>query len=65
MLTPDATARHQRLIEELAAAIGSLAYNERATYERFEAIRGELQKLGMSATNELVGAVARSFAEAS
>jgi hypothetical protein len=65
MLTPEATARQQRRIEELATAIESLAYNDRATYERFEVIRGELQKLGMSATNELVGAVARSFAEAS
>jgi len=56
--------RRQNRIEELTAEIDNLAADDNATYQRFQAVRDEFQKLGMMAPQHLIDAVADAFAPA-
>jgi hypothetical protein len=60
----DQTARQQQSIEAVGAKINALAdpaEQGTATYDQFEALLGELHKLGFFPETSLVSAVARAF----
>jgi hypothetical protein len=62
--TPEQTARQRQRIEAVGARIRALAdpgEQGTVTYDQFEALLGELHKLGFFPETELVSAVARAF----
>ena len=62
--TPEQNAKQQQRIEAVAAKIRALAEPAEqgtATYDQFEALLGELHKLGFFPETGLVSAVAHAF----
>jgi hypothetical protein len=67
MLSPDETSQRRQRITELADGIDMLAAvlgREPVTYQQFEEILGELQKVGFYPEGSLVSAVAEAFVPA-
>lgn len=62
--SPEQTAKQQQRIQVVAAKIEALsipAGQGMVTYDQFEALLGELHKLGFFPETSLVSAVARAF----